>query len=235
MISALIIDDDQRCRIDLRRKLMPIEGIIVAGEASSVDEAYQATQELKPNLLLIDVDLSEGTAFDLLERFGTEPLAFFVVLMDASNKYAIKAFKYGASDYLEKPVDQLALQSMVERMQRKLSMGDSIPAMSIREERITLRTATDVHVVPIDQVVRCESKNNATIFYFSNGAEPVQVSKTLKEFEQRLARNGFIRCHQSHLINLAHLSKTRRYPLPVAIMDDGATVPVSMRKLSLLF
>lgn len=235
MISALIIDDEQRCRIDLRRKLVALEGISIAGEASSVDEAYQATQELKPNLLLIDVDLSEGTAFDLLERFGSEPLAFFVVLMDDTNKYAIKAFKYGASDYLVKPIDEVALQSMVERLLRKLSMGDSIPAVSAIEERITLRTATDVYLVPIDQVVRCESKNNATIFYFSNGAEPVQVSKTLKEFEQRLARNGFIRCHQSHLISLAHLSKTRRYPLPVAIMDDGAAVPVSMRKLSLLF
>lgn len=231
MISTLIIDDDQRCRIDLRRKLNAIDRVNVIGEADGVEGGYKAVIEHNPSLLFIDVDLADGSAFSLLKRFGTGTLPFHAVLLHDNGKYALEAFKYRVFDYLIKPVGQAELLSTVERLQRKINLSDERLIRAGDGERITLRTLHDVYVVPLISIVRCESKNNATIFYFSDGSKPIQVSKTLKEFEQRLSGCGFIRCHQSHLINVEHLIKTRKYPLPIALMDDGTEVPISIRKM----
>lgn len=232
MFSALIIDGQQRNRIEMRRKLAGIGYLHVVGEAGAVTAALAAMQRYAPNLLFVGMGLADGTAFDLMERMGPGPLAAHVVLLAETERHAVRAFKYGVFDYLVGEPSPEELRDTVERLRGKLAFA-GIEPVRMAAERIALRAGSDVHMVQLDEVVRCESSGNCTTFHLSDGTA-IRASGVLKEFEDRLKDRGFLRCHQAHLINLEHLVRARRYPMPLATMDNGEQIPISARKMGLL-
>lgn len=242
MYSALIIDDEAKVRETLHQMLnIYCPNVEVIAEASGVESGYEAIAKYNPDVVFLDVQMYDGTGFDLLTRF--ESPSFQIIIVTAYCEYAIDAFRYSALDYLLKPIDSTDLIDAVERLSKTVNISENKTKFSAlnanlqnpaeKGGKLVLRMLDEVVVVDIDSIVRCEANNNTTIFFFNNSPS-IKVSRTLREYEDLLSNKGFFRCHQSHLINKKHLLKVARFPVPTAKMDDGSQIPVSVRKQGLI-
>jgi two-component system, LytTR family, response regulator len=238
MFSAVIIDDEARVRETIQHMLsIYCPNIKVIGEADSVESGYTLIDKIKPEVVFLDIKMPDGTGFDLLKRF--KRIDFYLIIITSYEEYAIQAFKVSALDYILKPVDSTDLINAVIKLTKVINSEDSnlkfetylsnIESNKNESKKIVLKTQDNVYVVNINDIIRCESKNNYTLFYLVDKST-VLVSKTLKEFDEMLSPMSFIRCHQTHLANLRHILKFIKHPNYSLIMTDGITIPVSVRK-----
>ncbi len=242
-MKALIIDDNEKARIALKSDLKDYcPELNVIGEADGVASAFSAIQDLNPDLLFLDIQMGDGTGFDLLEKFkALGDYSFTVIFTTAYDQYAIKAFRYAAADYLLKPIDADELVSAVNRLSKKVEKPVAQLQLELllqqigtkKQEKIALPEADRVHVVEINDIVHCQSDKNYTTFFLSKGKE-ITVSKTLKEYDELLSEQGFLCVHHFHLINLQHVKERVKLNGPYLILSDGSEVPVSSRKKDLL-
>ncbi|MGE0077920.1 MAG: LytR/AlgR family response regulator transcription factor [Bacteroidales bacterium] len=242
MFNAVIIDDESKVREVLKQMLnIYCPNIKVIGEADGVESGHRCIYNLKPEVVFLDMQMNDGNGFDLLRRVS--PINFHLIIVTAYQEFAIKAFKYSALDYLLKPIDPTDLIAAIEKISTTYNQSETqnkfealLTNTSNQEstnKKLVLKTISGIHVVDTDQILRCESHNNVTEFILTEG-DPIRVSKTLKEYEELLAECGFIRCHQSHLINSVFISKVIRFPSPSIKMTDGTLIPVSIRKKEVL-
>jgi len=242
MLKAVIVDDEVSMREALRSLLNIFHSdVSILAEASSVDEAFEAIIKHSPDIVFLDVEIIGGTAFDLLSKFSAP--GFKIVFITAHNEYAIRAFKFSASDYLLKPVDPQELNLSVQRV--KESINRQADALSIKvlmnnlqgppggPKRILLKDYESIHLVELNEIVRCEAEGNYTRFFLADG-RILLISKTLKEFDQLFMQGQFFRAHQSHLINLNFFLKYNKGEGGSITMKDGSTLPVAVRKKDLL-
>lgn len=236
MIKAIIIDDIEQARITFRKDLeVYAKDIEVIGEASGVVEGAKLLKHLQPDILFLDIQMQDGSGFDLLDLLPDIP--FKIIFITASDAHAIKAFRYAAIDYLLKPVDPDELMSSLEKYRKHKTnenekyrlLNDSLKNHSKPNERLALHSQDKIHIVNIADIVRCESSVNYTEFYFTDRKKMV-VSKTLKEFEDLLSDSHFYRVHQSHLVNTRFIREFVKTEGGHLIMQDGTMVPVSTRK-----
>jgi two-component system LytT family response regulator len=212
--------------------------ISIEAEAGSVSEAFDVISKKVPELLLLDINLPDGSGFDLLKRF--DKINFKVIFITAFEEYAVRAFRYSALDYIMKPVQASELIAAVERAgesieKDQMSMKLNALLSNIDKlKKIVLKTAESIHIIQVEDIVRCEADVNYTHFYLSNGKHLI-VSRPLKEYDELLEPAGFFRTHQSHLINLEHILRYDRSEGGTLVMDDESAVPVSSRKKEALF
>lgn len=235
MLKALIVDDIKESRINLKVDLDDYcPEVEVVGEAESVLTALKAIKELKPNIVFLDIHLTDGSGFDVLELLPK--VEFKVIFTTASDAFAIKAFKYSAIDYLLKPIDPEELQHAVKQAvgQYKLEntqvqlLLDSVKRTTPLE-KIALHTSDKIHVIALDQIIRLASNGNYTEFYLADKSK-ILVSKTLKIYDQMLRETGFLRIHQSHLINVQFVKEYVKQDGGYILMKDGSAPPISARK-----
>lgn len=235
MIKAIIIDDISQAvellRSDLANYCPEVE---VIGDASSVVSGTKLLKQSAPDIVFLDIELQDGTGFDILEILGD--ISFKVIFTTASDEHAIKAFRFSAIDYLLKPINPEELQQAVAKF--KDSTKDSKESIdllldTVKERsgprKLALHTLDKIQVTEIQDIVRCESSGNYTTFYFSD-KQKLLVTKTLKEYEKMLDEYGFIRVHQSHLINGNHIKEYIKTEGGYLVMKDGSHVSVSIRK-----
>jgi len=241
-ITAVLVDDDAHLRKGMKAMLeLYASEFQIVGEAENVHDAIAVISNQNPQVVFLDIQLSEGTGFDILEKL-TElhgKISFQVVFITAHEQYAIKAFRFSALDFLLKPVDPEELQKVVAKIQATLQKHENFEHIELLLEnirkkadnfkRIALSTAEGIHLFNINEILRCESEDNYTKFYFVNG-KSILISKTLKEYEELLGGQGFERIHQSHLINLAFLKSYIRKDGGYVVMSDGSHLPISQRK-----
>ncbi len=238
MITAVIIDDESRAREVIKSMIcMYCPNIHIVGESDSVEGGYSIVVEKKPKLVFLDIQMPDGTGFDLLKRF--DPINFKFVIITAYQEYAVRAFRFSAIDYILKPLDPAELMKATEKIEETFRYEDinqqfrtfeeNINSYSEQPRKIVLKTHDSILVVDTLNIVRCESRNNCTQFTFTN-QEGVIVSKTLKEFEDLLTTSGFVRTHQSHLVNLSFIKHYKRFPESHIVLHDGTQIPVSIRK-----
>ncbi|MBS1636107.1 MAG: response regulator transcription factor [Bacteroidetes bacterium] len=236
MIKAIIIDDIEQARTTLKKDLdVYAKDVSVIGEASGVVEGAKLLKSLQPDVLFLDIQMQDGSGFDLLDILKDIP--FKIIFITASDAHAIKAFRYAAIDYLLKPVDPDELIAALHKFrQEKLNendkyrlLNDSLKNHQKPNSRLALHTQDKIHIVNIADIIRCESSVNYTEFYF-NGGKKLLVTKTLKEFEDLLEDQGFYRVHQSHLINTKYIREFVKTDGGYILMTDGSNVPVSTRK-----
>lgn len=239
MVSIVVIDDESKARETLINILgLSSEALKVSGEADSVKSGYEMIQKIKPDLVLLDINLSDGTGFDLLQKFNS--ILFKIIFITAYEEYAIQAFKFSAIDYILKPVVAGELHKAVEKAVYTISREDTELKLSAllsnleTVKKIVLKTAESIHIVQVCNIIRCEADINYTTFYLKN-AQNLLVSKTLKEFSELLEPTGFFRTHQSHLVNLDHILRFDKTEGGHLVMDDDSIVPVSSRKREDLF
>jgi len=207
-----------------------------------VADGLAALKAHKPSLLFLDIELPDGDGFQVLEK--AENLDFDVIFTTAYDQYAMRAFKFAATDYLLKPVDIDELQSavmLVTEKQKEESGEDKSEQISalianVRNigkpfKRIVLPTSNGFTVVNPEDIIRCESDRNYT-FIFLQDKRRILVSRTIKEYDEMLRDFNFFRIHQSHLINLAYLKNYTRGRGGYVELSDGTTLDVSARRKS---
>ena len=242
MTTAILIDDDANLRAGMRQMLSRYApDIFIIGEADSVETGVEAVHRLQPQVLFLDIQLTDGTGFDVLEKLAElrGKITSQVVFITAHEQYAIKAFRFSALDFLLKPVDPDELQKVIEKIKTVLDKSDNYAHIDLLLEnirkkvdnfkRIALSTSEGIHLFEISDIIRCESEDNYTKFYIKNN-KPILISKTLKEYEDLLTEHGFERIHQSHLINLAYLKSYIKKDGGYVVMADNSNLPISQRK-----
>lgn len=236
-MRIVLIDDDPSVRENLKTLLsIYAKDCEVIAEANGVKSGIDCLKENKPDLLLLDVEMQDGTGFDLLSIYGK--LDFNVVFVTGHDAYAIKAFKYSAIDYLLKPVDPEELKSAIEKAKNTSNIEEQDLSVSTLVEnkvrtdgdkKIVLKDTETVYLVYIKDIIRCESETNYTKFFLTDGRK-LTISRTLKEYDQLFEGQSFFRAHQSHLINLLHFDRYEKREGGMTIMKDGSSVPVAVRK-----
>jgi two-component system LytT family response regulator len=242
MIKAILIDDDQNLREGMKGLLERFApNIKIIGEADSVATGIEVMDTLKPQVVFLDIQLNDGTGFDILEQLAAKNGAIKsnIVFITAHEQYAIKAFRFSALDFLLKPVDPDELQKVIMKIESVLEKTNDYAHIDLLLEnirkkvdnfkRIALSTSDGIHLFDISDIIRCESEDNYTKFYIKN-SKPVMISKTLKEYEELLTEHGFERIHQSHLINLNYLKSYIKKDGGYVIMADESHLPISQRK-----
>ncbi len=231
-----LVDDEPAARGSLRQLLRdncPDTNII--GEAGSIAEARHLLQREPIDLLLLDVEMEDGTGFDLLDQIS--PIPFRVVFTTAHHDFAIRAFRYNAIDYLLKPIDPDELQNAVckaqlnrdqARQQQQIAKLLSTAAQK-SFDRITLDTGSGLIFTRVGEIVRIESCGNFSFVFLADG-ERCLVSHNLKSFEEMLPPVHFFRPHQSHIVNTAFVKRFFKEDGGYALMHDGARIPVARRK-----
>ena len=241
MKKALIIDDENRTR-DLIAKMINSFGLDVEAipAAGSVESGIAAIEEHQPELVILDIQMPDGTGFDVLKAINKKN--FEVIFVTAHEEFAIKAIKFSALDYILKPVDVEELRAAIERALATIDLKKDDQQFDAlqhnihpqQKKRLVLKTQESVHVVELDQIIRCESDRNYTSFYLTGGKK-ILVSKTLKEYETLLTGYNFLRVQQSHLINLDYVERYDKGNGGSVVMKDGSEVPLSQAKRDIFF
>jgi len=232
-LKAIIVDDEEDARKTLRHFLEKYcPGVKLLGEAYSVQSGVKLLAETKPDFVLLDIQMEDGTGFDLLE---TVENSFSVIFTTAYDKYAVKAFKFSAVDYLLKPIDPDELQRAIEKLDtnenanavRKSSLLQNARAGTT--EKITVSAAEGYSVLDLSEIVRIESSNNYSQLHKIDGRK-ITVAKSLKDFEELLPSDRFLRIHQSHLVNLSQIKSFSHENGGRLTLANGANLPVARRR-----
>ncbi|MES2513538.1 MAG: LytTR family DNA-binding domain-containing protein [Bacteroidota bacterium] len=237
MIKAIIIDDETNNQELISNLLSSYaENIQVVSIADSVESGFQAITEHQPDLIFLDIQMPDGTGFDLLKKF--DKVSFKVIFVTAHQEYAIEAFKYSALDYLLKPLSPSNLISAIKKVEESFNSDElnlklktllsNITEPAKTKRKIVLKTMERIYSIDLNDVIRFESDGGYTKVYLLDGKR-IMVSRTMKEFDDLLTDVGFLRVHNSHLINMNHLfcfEKTEGH----IVMKDDSIVPVSNRK-----
>jgi two-component system LytT family response regulator len=237
-MKIIIIDDEEQQRnftSTVVKKYCPT--IEIVAQAANVKDGIEAIQKYAPDLILLDVEMPDGTGFDLLKKLM--PIDFQVIFITAHNEFAVKAFKFSALDYLLKPVapEELVITlQKAEQVQKQtqIQMQLAILLNNIQDfagevKKLVLKDADNVHIVSISEVMYMQADNNYTSFFLTDKRKIV-ISKTLKEYEQLLEGKGFFRCHQSHLVNLNYILRIDKRDGGFIVMKDQTQLPLSSRK-----
>lgn len=206
----------------------------VVGKAGNVVDGVSEINLKKPDLVFLDVEMPNGTGFDLLAQFPEK--VFEVVFITAFNHYAIKAIKFSAVDYILKPININEFIEAVKRVinKRKDKTSNSSDALrmlmenlrSAHPSRLAIPTSDGMEYLNPKDIIRIESDRSYS-WFFITGNRKVLVSRHLKEFQDLLGDRNFFRSHNSHLINLRFVRKFIRKEGGYIEMQDGAQIPIS--------
>ena len=233
MIQAVIVDDEvsniENLTI-LLNKYCP--KIVVAGTATNVDQALLVIRETNPSILFLDIQMPDKGGFDLLKSITNHN--FEVIFVTAYDQYAIQAIRFSALDYLLKPVNINELVNAVDRAiinaERKMQnerLENLIHSISNKNQlRIAIPGKKETLFISPESILFCQSDNNYTIFYLKNKQKHI-ASKPIFEYEELLSTHGFIRCHQSYLVNSLFIKSWIKIDGDRLLMEDGHEIPVS--------
>ena len=237
-IKTVIIDDE----IDAVEFISSIVGeycssLEVVGKAHNVLQGLQVINEKKPDLVFLDVEMPNGSGFDLLAQFPEKD--FDVIFITAFNHYAIKAIKFSAVDYILKPININefieAVTRVVKKRTEKPNLGnDNFKVLmenlrSAFPSRLAIPTSDGMEYLNPKDIIRIEADRSYSWFFLA-GNRKILVSKHLKEFQELLNDRYFFRSHNSHLINMKFVKKFIRREGGYIEMADGSTVPISRSK-----
>jgi two-component system, LytTR family, response regulator len=237
MIRTILVDDE----IDSIRVLTKLltdycPEVSIIGQADGVDTATELIRKTGPDLVFLDIEMTQGNAFDLLNRLM--PVDFQVIFVTAFDNHAIRAFKYSAVDYLLKPVNIDELRNAVQRVTKpreKQVMNQmenflaDMSALKMSWQKIALPTLTGLLLVAVSDIIRLEAKGGYTLIHFSD-KQPIMTTRGIKEYEDILPDVVFYRVHSSHIINMGKIQKYQRGRGGYVIMEDGSSVEVASRR-----
>lgn len=248
MIQAVIIDDEYKAREVIKEmlKLLGAE-IEIIGDFSNIADGKKGIAELKPQIVFLDVDMKGGTGFDLVSQYETCP--FDIIFVTAHDKYALPAIKASAFDFLVKPVSFEELEATIEKyVKNKGTRVQNIDAKSLekqirmlsdqlktksRSKKIAIPDRRGLHFVNLEDILRCEAGGNYTTIFLKD-KKKMLVTKTLKEYEEILDPDVFLRVHQSHIVNKNEIETYIKNEGLYLKLSDGSTVDVSRRKKKLI-
>lgn len=235
MLNAIIVDDEVNARAVLKMHLKEVNhDVTVVGECDSALKALKMIKEHNPNLVFLDIEMSGGSGFDLLELL--EEVNFHVIFITAYDNYAIKAFRFNAVDYLLKPLDLEELETAVGKAKTRImstqssdygTLIDSYRAQNFRKLAIPAKNGFVFE--EISSLIYFKAEGSYTNVYVK-GKDPILVSKPLKHYTDMLEPEGFYKPHRSYLINLNQVREFCRTDGGYLVMENGDMVVVAERK-----
>jgi two-component system, LytTR family, response regulator len=244
-MKVLIIDNDSSIRNGLQTMLLKYcPQIKEIEEANGVESGSLAIELFKPQLVYLDVEMDDGTGFDLIQKLGSYD--FQLVFITAYNKYAVDAFKYSAIDFLLKPIDALDLVVSVNRATAQISNRDLERQVKLLQEnlqqknsilnqdkKIALNDGNVIHYIRLSEIIYCKADGAYTQFILAN-SKKILVSKLLKEYEELFTGYNFLRTHHSYLINASKIVRFEKADGGVLLLDEHQSALVSARKKELV-
>lgn len=240
-MKAIIIEDEAKSKAHLEILLHKhCRNIEVCGTAASVREAIALYDQYAPELLLLDIELGKESGFDLLMQLGQQN--FSVIFTTAHEQYGIRAIKFSAIDYLLKPIQPKELTNAVEKAitQRNLKgyeqqiqhLLNQLSQKSTRESTIAIPQSRELRFVQVSDIMQCIASNNYTHLILKSG-EKLTASKGIVHFDRLLHPVGFIRTHQSHLVNPTFIHSIRtKDQIHELQLTDGSMIPISKRNMA---
>jgi two-component system LytT family response regulator len=230
-LRVVIVDDEEPARLALRAALASIPDVTIVGECAHGFDAVKMVAEVKPDVVLLDVQMPKLDGFEVLELIGPDVPVVFVTAYD---EFALKAFEVHAVDYLLKPVTTERLLTALNRVRERVGPAPGIAALraSARRpgeflERVVIRDGAHVHVVPVDKIDYVEAQDDYVAF--RTGGKLLLKEQTMADVEASLDARRFVRIHRSYVLNVERLSRVELYAKDsrVAILNDGTKLPVS--------
>jgi two-component system LytT family response regulator len=233
VLRIVIVDDEPLARTAVREYAAADPLIEVAAECANGFEAVKAVSELKPDLVLLDVQMPKLDGFEVLELLGRDQPIVFITAYD---QYALRAFEVHAVDYLLKPFSAERFQEAMARARERLraKVPTEIEAI-VREarprtgyaERVLIRDGANVHVLAVDKIDYVEAQDDYVAFK-SEGKQYLK-DQTLAAVEASLDPSRFVRVHRSFVLNVERIAKVELYAKDsrMAILRDGTRLPVS--------
>lgn len=237
MTKIIIIDDEAHCTNVLKSLIEKTHSdYTVTGTFTNPLEGLAFIKNNPPDLLFLDIEMPNLNGFSLLDNLL--PIDFDVIFTTAYDQYAIKAFRYSAINYLLKPITEKnivkALSNWEKRRKKTSAKQWELLQGQLKDSKkvctqIALPTGVGYQIVEIENIVRCQSDSNYTNI-FCKDKNKVLISRTLKEIEELLHDHGFLRVHQSHLINPQFVQGILKHDGGSLIMQDDTEVPVSRQR-----
>jgi two-component system, LytTR family, response regulator len=235
MIKAILVDDERKSSLTLQKLLGKYcEDFIVAGQADNLSEAYELIRKEEPDVVFLDIEMADGTGFDLLKKFD-DPFFHFIFVTAHSN-YAVKAFRFSAVDYLLKPVDIDDLKNAANKIRKAVKNGVVLNRRTPEPgEMLKLRTKKDFLFVSTDQIVSLQAQGSYTLITMVN-KEKHTVSVNLGLLEEKIHDKNFIRIHRSDIININYIRRIiKKEGSLFAELEGNHQVEISRRNRTLLF
>lgn len=232
-IRTIIVEDEELARNLLKSFLKDAENIELIAECENGFEGVKAINELKPDLVFLDIQMPKITGFEMLELLDHKPHIIFATAYD---QFALKAFEYNAADYLLKPYSKERLLEAIEKVAERISIEgpDSDVAEKVsdypREEfldRIVVKDRHKIHIIPVDQIRYIESMDDYVMIYTRDGRYMKQ--KTMKYLEGALNPNNFIRIHRSYIVKIEEINEIQQYEKEsyIVILHDKTKLKAS--------
>src|SRR5262245_9703054 len=232
-LKIAVVDDEELARKLLREYLEELDDVEIVAECANGFEAVKAVADLKPDLLLLDIQMPRLDGFEVLELVGREVGVVFVTAYD---KYALRAFEVHAVDYLLKPFSPERLREALARARKRLGAKQQLPptelvaaarAPGMHLERVAIRDGANVYVVPVSKIDYVEAQDDYVCF--RSEGKGLLKQQTLGDVESALDPAQFVRVHRSYILNIDRLAKLELYAKDshAAILRDGTRLPVS--------
>ena len=235
-ITTIIVDDEERSRSSLSNLLNKYcKEVEVLAEAATIEEAVSLIEACRPELLMLDIRLKEGTSFEILRRLSHSD--YYVIFTTAYDEYAIKAFKFSAIDYLLKPIDLEELIAAISKVKKIIRSSqktsseliNQLLTFNLNDPNITVPTANTLEFVRIRQIQWLKSEGAYTEIHLRDNSM-ILSSKNLGYFENILREVGFFRTHHSHMVNLNAVKRYVKKDGGYVELHDKTVIPISRRR-----
>lgn len=235
--NCIIIDDESR-NVKLLAALIKeyFPSLTVVAAETNAKKGLLQIEELKPQLVFLDIEMPQLTGFDILKK--SEPVFFEIIFVTAYNDYAIEAFDYHAIGYLTKPINTekfiATVTAALQRVEHK-NFNQQLAAVlentgkQNKQQKIPLSTSSGLLFVKLDDIIYCESNGNYTEFYLTGNKHNL-VTRQIGEYEKLLPDAEFIRIHDKYIINLSHITEYIKGSGGEVVMENGKALPVATRR-----
>lgn len=235
-LSVAIVDDEPPARNRLRAMLEALPGITVIGDARNADEAIALLDRVRPDVVLLDVQMPVRSGFEVLEAVAQLPLA--VIFVTAYDRHAVDAYEIGAIDYLVKPVRPERLVRALERARRTIGIARATPDLPLpveieppnqvpHVEHLAIRTGRRVRFVEVKEIVSLQASGNYIHLHTSKGVQVIR--ETMRRMESQLDPLRFIRVHRSTIVNIQRVREIEPHLHGdyFVRMEDGRSLTLS--------
>jgi two-component system LytT family response regulator len=237
MITAIIVEDEKLARDLIKDYLKDHPDIRIIGEFEDGFSGLKAINELKPDLLFLDIQMPKLTGFEMLEVLDYIPAIIFTTAYD---QYAIKAFEHNAVDYLLKPFNRLRFLEAIKKARDRIGSGDGkitdklLEHIDSQEEiihRVVARWGSKIHIIPVNDIRYIQAEDDYVMLYTKDNKYLKQ--KTMRYFESHLSPDEFLRIHRSYIVKISEITQMQLYEKDsyIVILKDGTKLPVSKNGL----
>ncbi len=233
MIKTIIVEDEKLARDLIKDYLQNHEDFELIGEYEDGFSGLKAINEMKPDLIFLDIQMPKLTGFEMIEVLEHHPAIIFTTAYD---QYALKAFEHNALDYLLKPYSKDRFDEAIGKARERVQSGDKDSIARLVEHRdeqedeihrVVVKSRSRINVIPVEEIIYLEAQDDYVMIYTLQSKHLKQ--KTMKFFEAHLPVEDFVRIHRSYIVKLSEIAQMQLYEKEsyIVILKNGVKLPVS--------